>query len=157
MFLHFEARHIHSKFCQLHLIPSRCRHTKVICKKGVLRNFAKLQENTCNRASFLIKLQGWGLATLLKKRLWRKCISVNFVKFLRTPFLTEHLRWLLLSIFTRDFNDTNLKKILILLNNRSAEIRVWLIAMLLFTGLGVRFCLKNGASRWMDKGYAGSP
>ena len=26
-------------------------------------------------------------ATLLKKRLWRRCFPVNFVKFLRTPFL----------------------------------------------------------------------
>ena len=37
-------------------------------------------------------------ATLLKKRLWRGCFPVNFAKFLRTPFLTEHLRWLLLLI-----------------------------------------------------------
>ena len=28
--------------------------------------------------------------TLLKKRLWHKCFPVNFVIFLRTPFLTEH-------------------------------------------------------------------
>ena len=26
-------------------------------------------------------------ATLLKKRLWHRCFPVNFVKFLRTPFL----------------------------------------------------------------------
>ena len=26
-------------------------------------------------------------ATLLKKRLWHRCFSVNFAKFLRTPFL----------------------------------------------------------------------
>ena len=26
-------------------------------------------------------------ATLLKKRLWRRCFPVNFAKFLRTPFL----------------------------------------------------------------------
>ena len=30
-------------------------------------------------------------ATLLKKRLWHRCFPVNFMKFLRTPFLTEHL------------------------------------------------------------------
>ena len=36
-------------------------------------------------------------ATLLKKRLWHRCFPMNFAKFLRTPFLTEHLRWLLLS------------------------------------------------------------
>ena len=40
----------------------------------------------------------WGLtpATSLKKRLWYRCFPVNFVKFLRTPFVIEHLRWLLL-------------------------------------------------------------
>ena len=32
---------------------------------------------------------------LLKKRFWHRCFLVNFTKFLRTPFLTEHL-WLLL-------------------------------------------------------------
>ena len=34
-------------------------------------------------------------ATLFKKRLWHRCFPANFAKFLRTPFLTEHLRWLL--------------------------------------------------------------
>ena len=38
-------------------------------------------------------------ATLLKKRLWHKCFPVNFVKFLRTPFLSEHLWWLLLYLY----------------------------------------------------------
>ena len=37
-------------------------------------------------------------ATLLKKRLWHRRFPVNFPKFLRTPFLTEHLWWLLLDI-----------------------------------------------------------
>ena len=32
------------------------------------------------------------------KRLWHKCFPVNFAKFLRTPFFTEHLRWLLLKL-----------------------------------------------------------
>ena len=36
--------------------------------------------------------------TLLKKRLWYRCFPVNFAKFLRMSFLTEHLRWLLLFI-----------------------------------------------------------
>ena len=38
--------------------------------------------------------------TLLRKRLWHSCFPVNFVKFLRTPFLTEHLWWLLLAILS---------------------------------------------------------
>ena len=29
-------------------------------------------------------------ATLLKKRIWHKCFPVNFAKFLRTRFVTEH-------------------------------------------------------------------
>ena len=35
-------------------------------------------------------------ATLLKKRLLHRCFPVNFAKFLRTPFFTEYLWWLLL-------------------------------------------------------------
>ena len=31
----------------------------------------------------------------IKKRLQHRCFSVKCVKFLRTPFFTEHLRWLL--------------------------------------------------------------
>ena len=36
--------------------------------------------------------------TLLKNRLCHSCFSVNFVKFLRASFLTEHLWWLPLAI-----------------------------------------------------------
>ena len=36
------------------------------------------------------------LATLLKRRLWRRCFPVNFSKFPRTPLFTEQLRRLLL-------------------------------------------------------------
>ena len=37
-------------------------------------------------------------ATLFKKRFWRRCFPVNFVKFLRTPISVEHLWWLLLDV-----------------------------------------------------------
>ena len=33
---------------------------------------------------------------VLRNVLWHRSFPVNFAKFLRTPFLTEHLRWLLL-------------------------------------------------------------
>ena len=39
-----------------------------------------------------------GRATLLKKRLLHRCFPVNFAEFLRTPFFTEYLWWLLLQI-----------------------------------------------------------
>ena len=43
------------------------------------------------------------VAGLLENILWHRCFPVNFVKFLRTTFLTEYLWWLLLAImiFTR--------------------------------------------------------
>ena len=34
--------------------------------------------------------------TLVKKRFQCRCFLVNFLKFLKTPSVTEHLRWLLL-------------------------------------------------------------
>ena len=39
-------------------------------------------------------------ATLLGKRGWHMCFPVNFTKFLRTPFLTEHFLLLLLALRT---------------------------------------------------------
>ena len=44
-------------------------------------------------------------ATLLKKRLWHRCFYVNFVKFLRTPFLMEHLRLLILLVAIKSRSD----------------------------------------------------
>ena len=38
------------------------------------------------------------VAGLRSTRLWHRCFPVNFSKFLRAPFLTEHLRWLLLNL-----------------------------------------------------------
>ena len=45
---------------------------------------------------FFSSFSGLRPATSLKKRFWRRCFPMNFAKFLRTPFLTDHLRWLLL-------------------------------------------------------------
>ena len=81
-------------FDQHHVsLKLRSSHLKVFCRKVVLRNFLKFTGNTCARVSFSTGLRP---ATLLKKRLWHRCFPVNFAKFLRTPFLTEHLQWLLL-------------------------------------------------------------
>ena len=71
---------------------------EVFCKEGALRNFAKFTEKHQCQSLFFNKVAGLGPATLLKKKLWHWCFPVNFAKFLRTPFFTEHLRWLLLFI-----------------------------------------------------------
>ena len=67
-----------------HLTETVARMCSV--KKVFLEISQNSQENTCARVSFLIK------------RLWHRCFPMNFAKFLRTPFLTEHLRWLLLTL-----------------------------------------------------------
>ena len=50
-----------------HWFPFRSSRPEVFCKKGVIK--------FCLRP-----------ATLLKKRLWRRCFPVNFAKFLKTVF-----------------------------------------------------------------------
>ena len=57
-------------------------------KEVFLKISQNSQENTCTRASFLIKL----------KTLWHRCFLVNFAIFLRPLFFIEHLPWLLLLI-----------------------------------------------------------
>ena len=42
---------------------------------------------------------------ILKKRPWHRRFPVNFAKFLRAPFLTERLRWLLVTLFYWVWND----------------------------------------------------
>ena len=59
-------------------------------------------------ANFTGKHQCWSLASNFIKN---RCFPVKFANFLRTPFFTEHLRWLLLNkprrslwfIWQRDF------------------------------------------------------
>ena len=66
----------------------------VLEKRGVLRNFANFTGKYLCQSLFLNKVAGPRSATLLKKRLWHRYFPVSFAKFLRTPSLTEHLRWL---------------------------------------------------------------
>ena len=58
--------------------------------------------------------------TLLKMRLWHRCLPVNFAKFSRTLFFKEHLRWLLL--VERSINKSQEKERI----KRSLCINYWL-------------------------------
>ena len=69
-----------------------------ICKRVITIFLEISQENTCATVSFLIKLQTRP-ATLLKKKLWHRCFSVNSAKFLRTPFLQNTSGRLLLELW----------------------------------------------------------
>ena len=76
----------------------RSSRPEVFCKLGTLRNFTKFTGKHLCQGLFLNKVEGLRPTTLLKKSLWHRCFTVNFAKFLRTPFFTEHLRWLLLNL-----------------------------------------------------------
>ena len=64
----------------------------VLQKKGVLKNFAEFTGKQLCQSLFFNKVAGLRCATLLKKKLWYRCFPVNFAKFFRTSFFTEHLR-----------------------------------------------------------------
>ena len=66
---------------------SRNSRWRCSIKKGVLKNFAKFAGKHLCHSLFFNKLAGFRPGILLKKRLWHKCIPVNFRKFLWTPFL----------------------------------------------------------------------
>ena len=53
---------------------------------GVFRNFTKFTGKRLCHSLFFNKVAGLRPATLLKKKLWHGCFSVNFLKFLRTSF-----------------------------------------------------------------------
>ena len=77
-------------------IINRSSRPEVFSEKGVLRNIAKFTGKYLCQSLFFNKVADLRPATLLKKKLWHNCFSVNFAKFLRTPFVTEHLWRLLL-------------------------------------------------------------
>ena len=62
-------------------------HRRCSLKNGALRNFAKFTRKHLYQILFFKHRP----ATLLKKRPWHRCFPVNFVKFLRTPFLQKTL------------------------------------------------------------------
>ena len=76
----------------------RSSHQRCSMKKGVLRNFTKFTGKHLCQSLFFNKVAGLRPATLLKKRLWHRCFPVNFVKFLRTPFLQNTSGRLLLGL-----------------------------------------------------------
>ena len=78
------------------LLIDRSSCQEVFCKKGILRNFAKFTGKHLCQSFLFNSVASLRPATLLKKRLWHRCFPQNFSKFLGTPFLTEHLRWLFL-------------------------------------------------------------
>ena len=69
--------------------------TRCSVKKALLEIPQNSQENICARVPFIIKLQALAF-NFIKKETLTKVFSCEITKFLRTPFVTEQLRWLLL-------------------------------------------------------------
>ena len=70
--------------------PYRSSHRGCSIRKDVLKNFKKFTEKHLCQSLFFNKVAGQRPATLLKKRLWRRCFPVNFENILRTPFLQNN-------------------------------------------------------------------
>ena len=75
--------------------------------------FRKIHRKTPVPESFCYNVAGLRPATLIKKRLWHRCFPMNFAKFLRTSFFTEHFWWLLLNnaggLSANDMFDNNIR------------------------------------------------
>ena len=79
----------------------RSSHQRCSIRNVVLGNFTKFTVKHLCQSLFFKKVAGLRPATLLKKRLWHRCFPVDFVKFPRTSFFTEHL-WTTASMFSLD-------------------------------------------------------
>ena len=97
-FFDFNSRYVVLEVSEA--VVQRSSRSEVFCTKGALKILQNSQENHCARVSFFNKVAGLRSATLLKKRLWHSCSPTDFAKFLRSPFFTEHLQWLLLKFIS---------------------------------------------------------
>ena len=84
---------INFNFSQFHEHIFRSSHSQLFIKIGVLKSFSNFTGKHLCWSLFLKSLQAEGLQIYLKS-LQHMCFPVKFVKFLRTHFFTEHLRWL---------------------------------------------------------------
>ena len=64
----------------------------MLYEKGVLTNFAKLAEKQLCQSLFFNEVRRTKVSNFIKKDTLAHVFSVNFTKFLRKPFATEH-RW----------------------------------------------------------------
>ena len=78
----------------------RSSRPEMFCKEALLRDFPKFTGKHLCQSPFITKVGVQGRQFYLKRTL-AQVFPVNFAKFGRTPFLTEHLWWLLLVLQNR--------------------------------------------------------
>ena len=92
-----------------HMLHLKAKFNSFVPNAPFLRPL-KTSENLIETSTLICKVSQWTgfctmmLVTLLKKRFWHRCFPLNFVKFLRTRFFVEHLRWLLLIFLKRNLD-----------------------------------------------------
>ena len=98
----FEASLLNRMSC-LPYVPawSACQRANKLAQVPKARTSQYSQENTCTGV-FSNEVASLKDCNYIKERLQHGCFPVNIAKFLRTAFLTEHLRWLLL--YFRHYN-----------------------------------------------------
>ena len=96
-------------------LSCRNSHQRCSLKKVFLKNFTKFSGRHLCWSLFFNKVSGMRSTTLLKERLQQRCFPVNFVKFLRTPFLQNTSRQLLL--FVINLTVSYSKKVLYIYSN----------------------------------------
>ena len=82
--------------CFLDFSLKKIRLQSVTALKSLVTIGKKVIGKHLCQTLFLNKVTSHRPTTFLKKRLLHKCFPKTFLKFLRTTFLTEYLRWLLL-------------------------------------------------------------
>ena len=82
--------------------------TSVQQKRSIsLASFLQYPHSRSSRPELFFKKSCLRPATFLEKRLWHRCFPVNFAKFLKTPFFTEHVQWLLLAFAPIEISYSN--------------------------------------------------
>ena len=83
-----KLKHIHMSNVVVNVfkVTNRSSRQEAFWKKGVLIHFAKFTGKYLCQSLFVNKVEDVRSATLLKKRLCQRYFSVNFAKFLITPF-----------------------------------------------------------------------
>ena len=103
-----------------------------------IKNFAKFTVKHLCYSLFFNKVADLRPSTLLKKRRWHRCFHVDFAKFLRPPFFTEHLQWLLLQ-----FNSHHTKEIFYYVNTNFMGNRPWRKSKYFLLFFNVKTCFFN--------------
>ena len=67
----------------------RSSHQRCSMKKNVLNNFAKFTGKHMHKSHFFNKVTGLRYSTLLKKRLWHRCLFADFAKTFKNTFFNR--------------------------------------------------------------------